>query len=84
MDLAGPVKHDFFMPLGASGYLVSEKSPKKAIAIGFAISFCVKVTQYFTELGYFETDYIIDNTIGTAIGIGGCYLLTKILWLSKR
>lgn len=58
-----------FMPLGASGYLVSGIGAEKSIAIGFVISCCVEVTQYFTKLGYFETDDIINNTIGTAIGI---------------
>lgn len=73
-----------FIPLGAGGYLVSGKSAKKSIAIGFAISCCVEVTQYFTKLGYFETDDIINNTIGTAIGAGFCFLLIKIIYISKK
>lgn len=66
-----------FVPLGVTGYLVTKKSISRAILIGLLLSIFVEVTQYFTKLGFFETDDIINNTIGTAIGAGICFLAIR-------
>jgi len=46
--------------------------------IGFLLSMTVEAIQYFGNLGMAETDDVICNTLGTAIGC--CAYLLTLLW----
>ena len=40
----------------------------KGILLGFGLSSAIKLTQYFSLLGYCEADNVLNNTIGCCIG----------------
>lgn len=42
---------------------------RKGVAIGFILSCGIEATQYLTRLGYCELDDVLNNTIGTVIGV---------------
>lgn len=71
-----------FVPLGLSlPYVFSGSIVKRillAILIGFLLSVTVEAIQYFAHLGMAETDDVICNTVGTAIG--SCAYLLSLLW----
>ena len=71
-----------FVPLGLSlPYVFSGSIAKRillAILIGFLLSVTVEAIQYFAHLGMAETDDVICNTVGTAIG--SCAFLLSLLW----
>ncbi len=50
--------------------------------IGFVLSGSLEATQYFFRIGYCELDDILNNTIGTAIGVG-VKAITEYLVLKK-
>lgn len=41
----------------------------KGLVIGFVLSCSIEAVQYFGQLGYCEIDDVVNNTIGTGIGI---------------
>lgn len=43
---------------------------RKGVVIGFILSCGIEATQYFTRLGYCEMDDVLNNTIGTCLGVG--------------
>lgn len=51
------------------GFLLGNKS-WKAILYGFLLSAFIEFLQYIAVLGYCEADDVLNNTIGTAIGLG--------------
>lgn len=53
----------FFVPLGI---LIGGK---KGVAIGAILTFVVEMTQYIFKLGYCEVDDVMNNVIGTIIGV---------------
>lgn len=53
-----------FIPLG---FLIGGW---KGILCGFILSCGIELTQYFCRLGYCELDDVLNNTIGSAIGVG--------------
>lgn len=53
-----------FVPLG---FIIGGR---KGVFIGFILSCGIEATQYFTRLGYCELDDVLNNTIGTVIGVG--------------
>ena len=55
-----------FIPLG---FLLGDKG-WKAILFGFLLSAFIELIQYIAVLGYCEADDVLNNTIGTAVGIG--------------
>ena len=61
-----------FMPLGLSlSFALFDKVKRNvmiSIAIGCLLSGGVELTQYFFHLGRCETDDVIMNTLGVAIG----------------
>ena len=63
----------YFLPL-----LFPKLKPKHVILIGCLCSIATEATQYFLKMGWCETDDVIHNTLGTAIGVG------VWLWQSKR
>ena len=71
-----------FVPLGLSlPYVFGGGTAKRillTILIGFLLPVTVEVIQYFGHLGMAETDDVICNTLGTAIG-SFAYLLS-LLW----
>lgn len=78
----------FFMPLGlALPFVFGGRISKRVlltILVGFLLSLTVEAIQYFASLGMAETDDVICNTLGTAIG---CFAyLLSLLWrkLFKR
>lgn len=64
------------------GYLLSilfpKLNPKHVILIGCLCSIATEATQYLLKMGWCETDDVIHNTLGTAIGVW------VWLWQSKR
>lgn len=71
-----------FVPLGLSLPYIFGGSTKKrillTILLGFLFSMTVEAIQYFAFLGMAETDDVICNTLGTAIG--SCGYLLSLLW----
>jgi glycopeptide antibiotics resistance protein len=64
------------------GYLLPilfpKLKPKHVILIGCLCSIATEATQYILKMGWCETDDVIHNTLGTAIGVW------VWLWQSKR
>lgn len=64
------------------GYLLSilfpKLKPKHVILIGCLCSIATEAIQYILKMGWCETDDVIHNTLGTAIGVW------VWLWQSKR
>ena len=75
-----------FVPLGLSlPYVFGGGTAKRillTILIGFLLSATVEAIQYFGHLGMAETDDVICNTLGTAIG--SCAYLLSLLWRKKK
>lgn len=71
-----------FVPLGLSlPYVFGGSTIKRillTILIGFLLSVTIEAIQYFASLGMAETDDVICNTLGTAIG--SCAYLLSLLW----
>ena len=71
-----------FVPLGLSlPYVFGGSTAKRillTILIGFLLCVTVEAIQYFGHLGLTETDDVICNTLGTAIG--SCAYLLSLLW----
>lgn len=65
-----------FYPLGLLLGSVAEK--KRIICIGFFLSFGIEMAQFTWKLGYAETDDVLHNTLGVAIGV---FLM---LWMRKK
>ena len=78
----------FFVPLGlALPYIYKGKTGKRiwlTILSGLILSVVIEIVQYIYSLGLAETDDVICNALGTAIG-SSSYLLS-LLWIrvSKR
>ena len=70
-----------FVPLGLSLPFVFGGSTGKrillTILVGLLLSVTIEAIQYFAQLGMAETDDVICNTLGTAIG--SCAMWRKIL-----
>ena len=74
----------FFVPLGLSfPYVLSKKAYKRNvfITVGFAavLSAGIEFLQYYYHLGRCETDDVIANTLGAAVGTLSYLLYMKIL-----
>ena len=71
-----------FVPLGlAMPFVFGGGTGKRillTILVGLVLSVAVEAIQYFAHLGMAETDDVICNTIGTAIG--SCAYLLTLLW----
>lgn len=71
-----------FVPLGLSLPFVFGGGTGKrillTILVGMLLSITVESIQYFAHLGMAETDDVICNTVGTAIG--SCAYLLALLW----
>ena len=71
-----------FVPLGLSLPFVYSGSTGKRILFtvltGLLLSVTVEAIQYFAHFGMTETDDVISNTLGTAIG--SCAYLLTLLW----
>lgn len=71
-----------FVPLGLSLPFVFGGGTGKrillTILVGLLLSITVEAIQYFAHLGMAETDDVICNTVGTAIG--SCAYLLALLW----
>lgn len=71
-----------FVPLGLSlPYVFGGGTAKRillTILIGFLLTVTVEAIQYFGHIGMAETDDVICNTLGTAIG--SCAYLLSLLW----
>lgn len=70
------------VPIGLSLPFVFGGSTGKrillTILVGLLLSVSIEAIQYFAHLGMAETDDIICNTVGTAIG--SCAYLLALLW----
>ena len=68
-----------YYPLGyLLPILFPKLKPKHVILIGCLCSIATEATQYLLKMGWCETDDVIHNTLGTAIGVW------VWLWQSKR
>ena len=71
-----------FVPMGLSLPFVFGGGTAKrillTILVGLLLSVTIEAIQYFAHLGMAETDDIICNTVGTAIG--SCAFLLTLLW----
>lgn len=71
-----------FIPLGlALPFILGGGTGKRillTILVGLVLSVTVEAIQYFGNLGLTETDDVICNTLGTAIG--SCSYLLSLLW----
>jgi|LSQX01.1.fsa_nt_gb glycopeptide antibiotics resistance protein len=68
-----------YYPLGyLLPILFPKLNPKHVILIGCLCSIATEATQYLLKMGWCETDDVIHNTLGTAIGVW------VWLWQSKR
>lgn len=71
-----------FVPLGLVLPFVFGSSTGKRILLtilaGLLLSMSIEAIQYFAQLGMSETDDVISNTLGTAIG--SCAYLLSLLW----
>ena len=61
-----------FIPLG---FLIGGK---RGIIAGVLLSIGIELTQYIAVLGYCELDDVLNNTIGTVLGVGVWKLLTLL------
>ena len=59
-----------FIPLGILLPLLNKRfrSWRLCLAAGFLSSCMIEILQFFTQRGYFQTDDIITNSIGTVVG----------------
>ena len=68
-----------YYPLGyLLPILFPKLKPKHVIIIGCLCSIATEATQYLLKMGWCETDDVIHNTLGTAIGVW------VWMWQSKR
>ena len=69
-----------YYPLGYLLPILFRKlKPKHVILIGCLCSIATEATQYLLKMGWCETDDVIHNTLGTAIGAWVWYLQYKCL-----
>lgn len=69
-----------YYPLGyLLPILFSKLKPKHVIFIGCLCSIATEATQYLLKMGWCETDDVIHNTLGTAIGVLVWHLQSKRL-----
>lgn len=69
-----------YYPLGyLLPILFPKLKPKHVILIGCLCSIATEATQYLLKMGWCETDDVIHNTLGTAIGVWVWHLQSKHL-----
>lgn len=69
-----------YYPLGyLLPILFPKLKPKHVILIGCVCSIATEATQYILKMGWCETDDVIHNTLGTAIGVWVWHLQSKRL-----
>jgi len=69
-----------YYPLGYLLPILFPKiKPKHVILIGCLCSIATEATQYLLKMGWCETDDVIHNTLGTAIGVWVWHLQSKRL-----
>ena len=69
-----------YYPLGyLLPILFPKLKPKHVILIGCLCSIATEATQYILKIGWCETDDVIHNTLGTAIGVWIWHLQSKRL-----
>lgn len=77
-----------FLPLGLTlPYALGGGSKKSVVAtlvVSFLLSVGCEVAQYVFSLGVAETDDVICNTIGTALGCCTCLLFISLTKLIKK
>lgn len=67
-----------YYPLGyLLPILFPKLKPKHIILIGCLCSIATEATQYLLKMGWCETDDVIHNTLGTAIGLWVWHLQSK-------
>lgn len=60
-------------------FLFQNLKPKYVILFGCLCSIATEATQCFLKMGWCETDDVIHNTLGTALGVWVWYLQSKRL-----
>ncbi len=57
-----------FLPFGLFASVLFKLNIKETILAGLVFSLLIEISQWFSTLGFFEIDDLINNTIGTMIG----------------
>lgn len=70
-----------FVPFG---FLIRTKKMWQGVFCGFLLSVFIEITQYFFRLGYCEPDDVLNNTIGTVIGVTVAYIIQRIRVPSRK
>lgn len=67
-----------FVPVGVLMYL-RKINVRKTVLFGFLFSFCIETLQLLLQLGLFEIDDIIGNTIGCLIGAMASHCVYRVI-----
>ena len=69
-----------FLPMGLFLYVNGKRLRQFRITIFLLLgsSLLIEATQFITRRGFFQTDDIIMNVLGGAVGWGICYIVYKI------
>ncbi|WP_455720501.1 VanZ family protein [Agathobacter sp.] len=75
-----------FIPMGVLVPICFNKIDRawKTYLCGFAFTLLIEITQLVTGRGVFETDDIINNTVGTMIGYGFYAIVMLVIGAIKR
>ena len=69
-----------YIPFGMLGmgvcYYVNRRGIYVVLA-SFLLSLTVEVTQYVTQMGYFQVDDLLTNTLGTLLAVILCKFITS-------
>lgn len=68
-----------FVPLGVLGAEILRKKIALAVIGGFTISLVIELMQLVTQLGVFDVDDLLFNTLGTLLGIG-LFALCRLIY----
>ena len=66
-----------FVPIGFLISWIWKLHPLKIVLLGTLFSLGIEIAQYFLRAGLCEIDDIINNSIGTALGVGYCKILER-------
>ena len=70
-----------YIPFGMLGMGVNYYTRRRGIYVvlaGLLLSLAVEVTQYVTQMGYFQVDDLITNTLGTLLAVILCKFIQLI------
>ncbi len=66
-----------FVPLGGSFFFLTRRRILSSMLAGVLLSAAIEITQLITHRGLFEWDDMVNNGLGTLLGIGIAILIEK-------